>query len=106
MNKKKLEAVFAWFRENNVGQHLTFGSMLAYILSVTGLAMSGGSGGIGFLILNILSGLWLIFRLYQLELLPMASKTPASSIMAVMSPAELQEMIRGILPQVSEAKEA
>ena len=103
MSKKKLEAVFAWFRENNVGQHLTFGSMLAYILSVTGLAMSGG---IGFLILNILSGLWFIFRLYQLELLPMASKTPASSIMAVMSPAELQEMIRGILPQVSEAKEA
>ena len=103
MNKKKLEAVFAWFRENNVGQHVTFGSMLTYILSVTGLAMNRG---IGFLILNILSGLWLIFRLYQLELLPMASKTTASSIMAVMSPTELQEMIRGILPQVSEAKEA
>ena len=98
MSKKKLEAVFAWFRENNVGQHLTFGSMLTYILSVTGLTMSGG---VRFLILNILSGLWLTFRLYQLELLPMAS-----SIIAVMSPTELQEMIQGILPQVSEAKEA
>ena len=103
MNKRKLEAVFAWLRKHNVGQHMTFGSMLTYILGVTGLAMNRG---IGFLILNILSGLWLIFRLYQLELLPMASKTTASSIMAVMSPTELQEMIRGILPQVSEAKEA
>ena len=98
MNKKQLKDIFAWFQEHNAGEHITFGSMLTYILSVTGLAMSGG---VRFLILNILSGLWLTFRLYQLELLPMAS-----SIIAVMSPTELQEMIQGILPQVSEAKEA
>lgn len=65
MKKQQFKAVFAWFQEHHAGRHVTFGSMLTYILSVTGLAMSGG---VGFLALNILSGLWLILRLYRKEL--------------------------------------
>ena len=94
MNRKKLNAVFAWFQEHNVSQHVTFCSMLAYILSVTGLSLDKG---ISFLVLNLLSGLWLIFRLYQVELLPMTAKRTEGSVMAVMSPTELREMVCGFL---------
>ena len=91
--KKQLAAVLAWFRENIIEQHLTFASMLAFVVSVTGLATRGG---IAFLTLNLLSGLWLIARVYLAEFLALTGKNTERLLTAVLTPEDVKGIIREI----------
>ena len=105
MRKEQIEAVFSWFREHNAVQHVTFCSMLSYIISVTGLAMGGD---IGFLILNILSGLWLIEQVYTRAFIPLASFDNSSVghlVTGVLDMDELKAIIREIKSSTPEVGE-
>ena len=90
MNREKVKAVFAWLRDHQAGMHVTFGAMLVYVLSVTGLAVGGGTG---FLCLNVLSGLWCVVRLYLAELCPVTSKDHDGLVTAILSPEELIRVV-------------